>query len=75
MNETIQYLKRAIEHAPKYHTYGQANDSLRGWTCGPEKVVICRECSGRIMQRGCQLPRPAEAIWDVKDEPCVLCGL
>ena len=40
---------------------------------GPEKVQICRECAGRMMERGCSLPLPAEPIYG-ESVPCALCG-
>lgn len=73
MNETLAYLQRAIEHAPKRP--GQLSGTLEGWTV--DGLYLCAFCAGRIIARGCNLPRSVEPIWvcdDVKHEACCLCN-
>lgn len=73
MTATLETLKRFIEHAPP-----ATKSAVAGWHCGTEqegREAICGECAGRIMDRGCQLPRPAEPIWPRKAiEQCCICG-
>ena len=66
--ETETYLRNALEHAPKAKPV--AVPSLRGWLVGEEQVFICNSCAGRIIDRGCHLPRPEEPVWDVLPEGC-----
>ena len=69
-NETIEYLKRCLEHAPRKPISPIAKN-LAGFLVA-EGVFVCSECSGRIMDRGCALPNPAEPVW--KDQPHGACS-
>lgn len=53
----LDYLKRAIEYAPKV-----ASDLL-GWQTPRDSLFICSTCAGRILARGCALPRGSTAVW------------
>lgn len=70
--DIINELQRNIEYAPKEPTAVAAG--LLGWYA--RGVFICSRCAGRIIARGCSIPRPCEAIWtDSNRGPaqCVLC--
>lgn len=73
MTETVTYLREAIAHAPK--SPGDVAPGLLGWVT-PDDHYVCAKCAGRIMARGCQIPRGSTPIW--KDMPyespdCVTC--
>ena len=68
VSETERYLRRALDGAPPAQPV--MVPAIRGWLVGPEQVFICNSCAGRIMDRGCHLPNPAEPIWDVLPEGC-----
>ena len=71
--DALDYLRRAIAHAPI--DPGKMAPDLSGWFAGPDRQwYVCARCAGRIMARGCHLPRPAEPVW--ADQPrgvCCLC--
>jgi len=73
MCQTVQYLRDAIEFAPK--SPGKLVPDLRGWWT-PDGYYVCSPCAGRIIARGCNLPRDSEPVWRDKPEPfgvCVCC--
>ena len=73
MQATIDYLKRAIEHAPR-QPRGPIAKNLRGWRVNG--CYVCATCAARILDRGCHLPEPAEPVWDdapATNEVCVCC--
>lgn len=68
------YLKNALEYAPK--SPGKQAANLRGWWT-PLGWYLCAACAGRIMARGCGMPRGSEPVWTDRPEPygtCVTCG-
>lgn len=67
--EEVATLRRFIEHAPS--NPGPLAADLRGWWT-PEGNYVCNRCAGRIMARGCQLPRGSEPVWDT---PPVMTGV
>lgn len=72
--DTIDYLKRCLEGAPA--NPGKLAPNLRGWRT-PDGVYVCIQCAGRIMARGCNLPRDSEPNWrnDAAPAlPCCCCG-
>ncbi len=70
MEDTLEYLQRAIEHAPQ--DPGRLAPDLIGWKT-PAGLCLCARCAGRIMARGYQLPRNATPLWDKAEITCVLC--
>lgn len=64
----VELLKRFIEHAPQ--NPGVLSDELAGWWT-PAGNYVCARCAGRIMARGCQLPRGTEPAWN--DQPTGVC--
>jgi hypothetical protein len=69
---TVAQLRIAIEHAPA--SPGPIAADLLGWWTA-DGVYICSTCAGRIIARGCQLPRGVEAVW--AGQPygtCCTCG-
>ena len=69
-DETIDYLKRMIEHAPEKH--GKVANDLFGWDI--DGVYVCKNCASRIIGRGCSLPKGAKSVWDRPSDKCCLCG-
>lgn len=73
--ETVEYLRRAIEHAPD--DPGPLAVNLAGWSVVPG-LFCCLVCAGRILARGCRLPVGSDPVW--RDNPaagssaCCLCG-
>lgn len=67
---TLAYLTTAIEHAPA--SPGPLADNIRGWWTA-DGWCVCAICAGRIMARGCQLPRGREPVWADKPEPFGVC--
>lgn len=69
----VEYLRDAITYAPRL---ARSAPGLRGhWT--PNGNYVCAECAGRIVARGCGLPRDSAAVWMDSPEPygvCVCCG-
>lgn len=70
MNNTVSYLRTAIEHAPR--DPGKLAPNLRGWFT-PDGYYVCATCAGRIMARGCQLPRGSNPVWKDRPEPYGVC--
>ena len=70
--DTEQYLRDAAEHAPR--DPGPMAPDLRGWWT-PAGWYVCARCAGRIMARGCQLPRGAKPVWRSKPEPYGTCSV
>lgn len=70
--EQLDYLRRAIEHAPREPRGPMAPD-LRGWWA--DGWYVCARCAARIMERGCHLPAPATPVWTNQDSygRCCLC--
>lgn len=75
VNETaadvVQRLKEFLEHSPK--SPGTLAPTLHGWLTHPDQLFVCAVCAGRIMARGCQLPRGSEPVWtdqNVKGKCC-----
>ncbi len=69
MTDTVEYLKTAAEYGPKRPVVAEA---LRGWWT-PAGWYVCGHCAGRILQRGCQLPRDSQPVWRDKAEPFGVC--
>ena len=69
---TLDYLHKAIEHAPA--DPGQMAATIKGWEV-ENGVYLCARCAGRIMARGCRVP-DCLPVWS--DNPavslCCLCG-
>ncbi len=59
--DTVDYFRNAIEHAPKVPTNRLAMSLLGWWT--PAGHYLCAFCAGRIISRGCNLPRESEPVW------------
>lgn len=59
-HNVIETLRSHLEHAPK--DPGNIAPGLRGWLT-PEGVAVCAECAGRIMQRGCSLPKNSSPVF------------
>lgn len=57
--ETIETLRRFIEHAP---ASAATHPNLVGWWT-PDNVYVCASCAGRIMARGCNLPQHSTPVW------------
>lgn len=73
MSSDMELLVRFIEHAPR--DPGPLAGNIRGWWLPPGEYV-CAHCAGRIMARGCQLPRGSEPAWsDGKPAQFGQCGL
>lgn len=72
---TVEQLRRAIEHAPAEP--GPRAPGLLGWWT-PDRVFVCAHCTGRMIRRGCSIPRGSTAVWDgdTLDVPgaCVTCS-
>ena len=68
----LAYLREAIAGAPRTTRLGAPD--LRGWWVGMGWYV-CAACAGRIMDRGCALPRPDVAVWANRPEPFGVCCL
>jgi hypothetical protein len=66
--ETVASLRRAIEYAPR--TIPAPAEGLLGWWT-PDGAFVCATCAGRVMARGCALPRGSEACW--KEQPFGVC--
>ena len=58
--ETIDRLKRALEHAPRGE--GANTSEVKGWIV--DGVEVCQHCAGRIMARGCKLGNNCIPVWD-----------
>lgn len=58
---TLEYLETSLEHAPK--SPGPLAPNLVGWSMDEGKLTICAHCAGRILARGCHLPRDSEPLW------------
>ena len=76
-DETIDYLRGAIEHAPP-EPLRPISPLLRGWwmTVDNRSYYLCANCAARIMDRGCYLPGNTKAVWKDWSEPygvCVCC--
>jgi len=71
--DTLEYLQRAIEFAPR--DPGHLSKELRGWITTDE-LFFCTFCGGRIIARGCALPRGVDPVWNDKSgqQLCCLCG-
>lgn len=68
-SETLATLRRFIEHAPR-----ETKSAVAGWHVGPEQLPVCGGCAGRIIDRGCGLPLPADPVWEAGGkEACCLC--
>ncbi len=71
---TPEYIKSALEHAPKH---GPAHpDNLRGhWLKGDDGQLyyVCAHCAGRMVARGCSLGRGAIPVWKDEPEPFGVC--
>lgn len=76
MSETLDYLRRAIENAPR-QPLTPTTPAIFGWTVNDGELFVCANCAGRIMDRGCHLPGSSAPVWAVEvgdDEPrCCLC--
>ena len=59
-DDTIASLRGMLEHAPR--DPGRIAPELRGWQT-PDGVAVCARCAGRIMGRGCALPRESTPIF------------
>jgi len=71
MNQDL--IKKILEDAPEP---GRSNPDLAGWKL-PNGLVLCAECSGRIMMRGFNLPNASTPLWRDRKFPitkCVGCG-
>jgi hypothetical protein len=67
--ETLTTLRRFIEHAPPAQ-----KSAVAGWQVGPEQLPLCGGCAGRILDRGCGLPLPADPVWQAGgNAACCLC--
>lgn len=77
MSAAVEYLKSAIEYAPK--KTGPIAPLLRGWWLtvnegeGEVCYYVCAECAARIMARGCQLPGNPQPVWRDRAEPFGVC--
>ncbi len=71
MSETTEYLKTAIEHAPR--DPGRLSPELRGWRTA-DGLFLCPVCAGRILARGCRLPQGTDPVWESDAAgDCVCC--
>ena len=71
-DDSVEYFRRAIEHAPL--DPGALAPNLTGWIT-PAGHRLCARCAGRIIARGCHLPRGAEPRWNETNPPtCVCCA-
>lgn len=71
--ESLDMLKRFIEHAPRKPT-GPMNPEVLGWFVGRDRQwYVCANCAARIMERGCRLPEPANVVYI--GEPAGVCCL
>ena len=57
-DEIIQRLKEFLKYAPQK----TAPSQVKGWDV--DGVLVCANCAGRIMDRGCNLGHGALPIWD-----------
>jgi len=60
MTETVKTLRRFLEHAPK--DPGNIYNDLLGWQF-EQTHFICATCAGRILARGCALPKDITPVW------------
>lgn len=67
---TADTLREHIEHAPR--DPGPIAKNLRGWWT-PDGYYVCASCAGRILARGCRLPRDSAPVWKDKPEPFGVC--
>jgi hypothetical protein len=71
--DTVEYLRSAAEYGPKNP---QVARGLRGWRT-PADNYVCGACAGRILGRGCSIPRDSEPIWHGQGPApadCCVCG-
>lgn len=69
--ETVASLRRALEFAPR-DPGPMALDLLGWWT--PDGCFVCARCAGRIMARGCSIPRESKPCWrDQTPGTCCTC--
>lgn len=75
----LKTLKTQLEHAPA--NFPAPPPDLLGWTTPAtqpywtEFLFVCPSCAGRIMARGCKLPKNSEPVWNDRecDMKCCLC--
>jgi len=60
--DTVDLLRRFVEHAPLAASIPPAADDLLGWRV-PPGLYVCATCAGRIMARGCSLPDGSAPHW------------
>lgn len=69
----VTMLKDFLEHAPR--DPGPHAADLRGWKT-PLHSFVCVVCAGRIMARGCFLPKGSEPVYgkaETGSAACCLC--
>lgn len=70
--KTLSLLQAALDGAPI--DPGRVAWNLRGWWT-PGGWYVCAICAGRIMRRGCQLPKDSTPVWRDRPEPYGVCCL
>ena len=69
----LELIQRVLSDAPEA---GWHDPDLLGWKL-PNGLVLCAECSGRIMTRGFDLPDASTPLWRDREflaAKCAGCG-